>query len=145
MSSNRPAHLRVLTLAPLAAAALLAGCATEGRGSAGFDQAITPTEQYPLKVREAPDEVRLAPHPQGLSPAQRAALASLAGRWTEQGGGVVSVRVPTRPADARATDATSREAIDVLVNQGVSPDAIRRVGYEAGGPGGGWRLEKPPG
>ena len=54
-------------MAPLLAAGLLSACADHG---AGLDQAITPTEQFPLKVAVTPGEIHLAPHPAGLSAAQ---------------------------------------------------------------------------
>ena len=138
MSSNRPLHLRlVLGLAPLLAAGLLSACATGSHAPAGLDQAITPTEQFPMKVSETPGEIRLAPHPGGLSPAQREALAALADRWTHEGGGPVTIRVPTRSIDPRAADAASREAAELLHALGVPDEKIRRVGYEAVGDGAG--------
>ena len=137
MSSNRSLRSRlVLGLSLLAAAGLLAACETGAHAPAGLDQAITPTEQYPMKVSESPGELRLAPHPQGLSPAQRQALSALADRWIHEGGGPVTIRVPAPAADPRAADATSREAADLLNALGVPGEQIRRVGYDAAGPGG---------
>ena len=138
MSSNRPLRPRlILGMAPLLAAGLLSACATGSHAPAGLDQAITPTEQFPLKVSETPGEIRLAPHPGGLSPAQREALAALADRWTHEGGGPVTIRVPTSAADPRAADAASREAAELLRALGVPADRIRRTGYDPAGAGAG--------
>ena len=137
MSSNSSLRPRlILGLVPLAAAGLLAACATGEHAPAGLDQAITPTEQFPLKVSETPGEVRLAPHPQGLSPAQREALTALADRWLHEGGGPLTIRIPAPAADPRAADATSREAAGLLIALGVPGEQIRRAGYDAAGPSG---------
>ena len=135
MSSNRPLRLRrLLNLSPLAAAGFLAACGAT-HGTPGFDQAITPTEQFPLKVSQAPSEIRLAPHAAGLSPPQREALAVLADHWTREGGGSVTIRVPSGAGDPRAIDATSREAADLLRTLGIPGEQVRRVGYDAAGQG----------
>ncbi len=134
MSSNRPLRL-ILTLAPLAVAGLLAACATGPKAPKGPEQAITPTEQYPLKVSEIPGQIRLAAHPQGLSEAQRAAVAALADHWLQEGGGPVTIRVPNAGVDPRAADVTSREAAALLLSLGVPGDQIQRVGYDASGDG----------
>ncbi|HEY5409433.1 MAG TPA: CpaD family pilus assembly protein [Caulobacteraceae bacterium] len=133
---NRPLHFRfVLGLAPLAAAALLSGCATGEHKSAGPDQAITPTEQFPLLVAETPGQIRLAPHPNGLSPAQRDAIAAMADRWSQDGGGAVTIRVPSAGADRRAADVTSGETAALLHSLGVPEARIHRVGYDPSGDG----------
>jgi pilus assembly protein CpaD len=134
MSSNRPLRL-ILRLAPLALAGLLAACAADSRGPKGLDQAITPTEQYPLKVAEVPGQIRLAAHPQGLSEAQRAAVEALADHWLQEGGGPVTIRVPNAGVDPRAADVTSGQAADVLRAEGVPGEQIRRVAYDATGEG----------
>ena len=135
MSSSRTLHLRrFLHLALLAAAGLLAACEAS-HGQAGFDQAITPTEQFPMKVSQVPGEVRLAPHAAGLSPPQREALTALADHWTQEGGGPLTIRVPSAAGDPRANDATSRQAADLLHALGVPGEQIRRVGYDAAGQG----------
>ena len=128
MSSNR-ALIRP-TLALLGAAALLAACATPHEPPAADQAAATPTEQYPLKARELPGELKLAIHAEGLSGAQRDALADLADHWVDAGAGDVTIRVPARGADPRAADVTSRQAAEFLSAMGVSSDHIRRVGYE---------------
>jgi pilus assembly protein CpaD len=86
------------TLSAVALLALLGGCAT----SAGdMPVAVTPTSQYRLEARPVPQEVALAPHAEGLSQAQRAALADIAGR---AGGAPIVVRAPARdePVGARS-------------------------------------------
>ena len=135
MSSNR---LQVRSaLAILGAAALLTACATTSHEPPVADHAaLTPTEQYPLRARQLPGELRLAVHAEGLSPAERDALADLADHWADAGGGDVTIRVPSAGADPRAADLSSRQALEFLAAAGVPFDHLRRVGYapEAGGP-----------
>ena len=128
MSSNRPRRLRLIVgMAPLLAAGLLSACADHG---AGLDQAITPTEQFPLKVAVTPGEIHLAPHPAGLSAAQREALAALADRWMQEGGGPVTIRAPISGADPGSAGLTSVQAAELLHTLGVPGEKIRRVGYD---------------
>jgi pilus assembly protein CpaD len=131
MSSNRAS---LTTLAILGAAALLAACATPHEPPVADQSAPTPTEQYPLKARELPGELKLAVHAEGLSASQRDALADLADHWSDAGGGEVTVRVPSAGVDPRSADLASRQAMDFLAAMGVPSDRLRRVGYapEAG-------------
>jgi pilus assembly protein CpaD len=136
MSSNRPLRVRfVFSLAPLAVAGLLGACATDAHKPAPVAEAITPTEQFPLKAAETPGQIRLAPHPNGLSPAQRDAVEALADRWLREGGGPVTIRAPSSGADPRAADVTSGEAEALLHSLGVPEERIRRVGYDPSGDG----------
>ena len=130
MSSNRPQIRFALGLLALAAIGLIGGCATSDRAAPVEHAAATPTEQYPLRAREIPGELKLAAHAGGLSPAQRDALADLADRWTRSGGGDVTIRVPNAGVDPRAADLTSREAMDFLGALGVPEVRIRRIGYD---------------
>jgi len=133
MSSNRALVRSAFAL--LAAAALLTACGTTGPAPPAADRAaLTPTEQYPLRARELPGELKLAVHAEGLSSAQRGALADLADHWADTGAGEVTVRVPSAGADLHAADLTSRQAVEFLGAMGVPPGHIRRVGYapEAG-------------
>jgi len=129
MSSIRPRIRHVLGLAALAATGLLGACASSDKAAPIAQAAVTPTEQYPLKAREIPGELKLAAHGDGLSPAQRDALTDMADRWTQSGGGDVTIRVPTAGVDPRAADLTSREAVDFLGSMGVPEVRIHRVGY----------------
>ena len=136
MSLNRPHRPRlILSLSALAGAALLSACATDSKSAKGLDEAITPTEQFPLKADETPGQIRLAAHPTGLSPAQRAAVEAMADRWLQDGGGVVTIRVPTTGVDPRAADVTSGETAELLQAAGVPGEKIRRIGYDASGDG----------
>ena len=129
MSSNRPQIRLPLGLVALAVTGLLGACASSEKAAPIDHAAATPTQQYPLKAREIPGELKLAVHAEGLSPAQRDALADMADRWTQTGGGDVTIRVPTAGVDQRAADLTSREAVDFLGSMGVPEVRIRRVGY----------------
>jgi pilus assembly protein CpaD len=132
MSSNRA----LSTLAVLAATVLLAACATGPKEPPATDHAaLTPTEQYPLKARQLPGELRLAVHAEGLSAAQRDALADLADHWADAGSGDVTIRVPSGGVDPRAAELTSRQALQILAAMGVPQDRLHRAGYapEAGG------------
>lgn len=133
MSSNRPLRL-ILGLAPLAAAGLLAACASTPKAPVQAE-ALTPTEQYPLKANPVPGEIRLAAHPNGLSESQRVAIVDLADHWSQEGGGPVTIRVPTTGVDPRAADITSGEAADLLHAMGVPGENIRRVRYDSSGEG----------
>lgn len=135
MSSNRPRIRFALGLMAIAALGLLGGCASADRSPAADIHAATAADQYPLKAREIPGELKLAVHSGGLSPAQRDALADLADRWTESGGGDVLIRVPSAGSDPRAADLTSGEAMDFLGAMGVPPARIHRVSYAPAAPG----------
>ena len=92
--------------------------------------AATPTQQYSLKTNAHEDQVRLAPHLQGLSREQVAALTALASRWQDDGGGVLTIETPLKAPDARAAYATSAQARQVLQGLGVQPEQVREAGYE---------------
>ena len=125
------ASARLLVLA--AASAALVGCASMAdREAAAGSTPLTPLDQYPLTVGHAPDQVALAPHAQGLSPNQQAALSAFVARWRDNGGGMVEVRAPVGAGDpglARyASDATGA----YLQRLGVPAANLRLVGYDAG-------------
>lgn len=82
--------IRTLTVLALAAPILgsLGACATASGDSAA---PIRPTARYALEARPALQEVALAPRPDGLSAAQRAALGDIAIR---SGGKPIVVRAP---------------------------------------------------
>jgi|WetSurMetagenome_2_1015567.scaffolds.fasta_scaffold280315_2 pilus assembly protein CpaD len=117
-------------LLPLAAAAALAACASPERAP---QAALTPTDQYPLQASPRPQEIRLAPHAEGLSSAQAAALAELAARWRVTGGGEVLIREPLKGADAKAVQQTGLSAGARLIALGVPAERLRRVGYDPQG------------
>lgn len=115
----------------LLAAASLQACATashEDRPVAS--NAITPTEQFPIQVRQTPDQVQLAIHERGLSEGQQAALMALVDRWRETGGGAVTIQAPRGPGDGLAR-LYAEAATHALVDFGVPLEHVRLVGYDA--------------
>lgn len=118
-------------LFPLLLAAGLAACASgsDGPKTAKLD-AITPTEQFPIEVRQNPDEIRLAVHDRGLSDGQYAALAALVDRWRETGGGAVTIQAPRGPGEGQAA-LYANAATRALADLGVPLDRVKLVGYPA--------------
>ncbi|HUZ13277.1 MAG TPA: CpaD family pilus assembly protein [Caulobacteraceae bacterium] len=116
----------------VALALLLGACATEHTGQ-GNPNPITPTERYSIQVRPAPEELRLAPHPAGLSPPQAQALGDFVRRWMDADGGAITLKAPQHGGDPASAYRTATSARDFLLAQGVSPRQVRIVGYEAGG------------
>ena len=118
-------HLR--RAGPLLMTLVLGACATSRHDAVPEYVGLTPTEQYAIEVRQQPDEIRLAPHPTGLSAAQEAALAELSSRWRAAGSGTITIQAPSN-ADAGATVEASRAA---LITLGANPEEVRVVSYQA--------------
>ena len=116
---------------PLLACAALAACATDSKDTGGPAASLTPTEQYPMTADQHPDEVKLAPHTAGLSPAQQEALAALYGRWNETGGGMVTIKTPLTGGDPAAAYYTSEASRAFLIGLGLPADRVVRAGYDA--------------
>lgn len=128
---------RTLALLVLAAPACgLAACATAAGDSA---TPVRPTARYALEARPALQEIALAPRADGLSPAQRAALADMAVR---SGGKPIVVRAPAGddPVSARSAfnaraALESMGAADVRVGSYDAPPGapilVGFTGYEA--------------
>ncbi len=115
-------------IAAAGAALLLSACAS----GAGREAApLTPMERYSISVTRAPQELRLAPHPQGLSPNQASALAAFAREWMSAEGGLITVQAPSGGGDSSAVFRTAEGARQFLMGQGVAPDHLRVVGYSA--------------
>ena len=117
---------------PLLLALTAAGCASNGSHHAELaPQSLTPTEQFPIEVRQGPDEVLMKAHPGGLSPAQEQALAELAYRWRGQGGAApITIHAPVvggQPAGHQAVEASR----GLLLSMGVAPEQLRVAAYEA--------------
>ncbi len=125
MTGRTPANI----LAIAAAAAALAGCAGPELTATG---SLLPTEQYKPAVIQAPEQIALAIHPQGLSPNQRAALADFVGRWRDNGGGLMVVKAPLNGDDPGQARRTADAMTAYLQHLGVPADRVRLVGYEAG-------------
>jgi pilus assembly protein CpaD len=93
-------------------------------------QPITPTEQFAIKVTQGPDEIMLAPHPEGVSGRQEQALGQLVDRWRNSGATVLTVRAPANGEEAMYR---STAAIQVaLEGLGVRPEQIELTSYDAG-------------
>lgn len=123
----------IRALMVLCLAVSTAACAThDANTSAKLADAVpvTPTERYTIKVAPGVDEILLAPHADGLSARQAAALDNLIDRWRDAGGGEITVQ--RSPAEnevfARAAEAVAAR----LTSLGVDPDQVRLVRYAAG-------------
>jgi len=92
-------------------------------------QAITPTEQFSIKVSQGPDEILLAAHPDGsVSDAQAHALSQLVDRWRNAGAGLITIRTP---AGGHETMYRSTTAIqNALEAFGVHPEQIQLTSYD---------------
>jgi pilus assembly protein CpaD len=112
----------ISAIAGSAAACASSSPPPEGRGG------LTPTEQFSAKVTAHPDEILLAPHARGLSPAQAAALEALVDRWRDTGGGPIFIQTPGHSGGEAYHSATAVEA--KLLALGVREDSITLTGYE---------------
>jgi pilus assembly protein CpaD len=121
--------LRCLIVSGLALFAT--GCATDGlmHHADKTPPAVTPTEQYAITVTRAPDEILLAPHADGLSAAQSAALAALVQRWRDVDGDEITIHSPGGQAQAYRAVAAVQEALEGL---GVRSDQITLAAYDPG-------------
>ena len=126
MSSNR-----VLTLAVLCAGlgATLAACASDPASPART--AVNPAALYPLRAQVVPDQVALALHAEGLSPAQVQALTALAARWQQDGGGPIALQAPRGGANPALAARAQADARAVLAGLGVPQAAIQLAVYDA--------------
>jgi pilus assembly protein CpaD len=116
----------------LCLAASTAACAThDAKPDKIADAApVTPTERYTIQVAPGVDEILLAPHADGLSARQAAALDNLVDRWRDAGGGEITIqRAPgADEVFARAVDAVATR----LTLLGVDSDQVRLVRYTQG-------------
>jgi pilus assembly protein CpaD len=126
----------------LAALLLLGACATPASGlKKGDTPPVNPGELYKMQAEQAPDEIRLGQHPDGLSDHQRAALADYARGYIEAGGEQVVIRTPAGGGEAAARMAqAARAALEAAglnereiafdVYAADKPDAPIRLVYE---------------
>jgi len=129
MSSNRRARA-IRTVAIIALAGLAAACATPKPPRPVTDRAgLTTTEQFSIHVSSQQDQIQLAPHAEGLSAAQRAALAELVERWQDAGGGPIVIQTPSHGGGETYRSATNVEL--ELAALGVMEDRIKLVGYDS--------------
>lgn len=108
----------------------LAACASTPPDQGPSKTAATSTQQWMdrIKVTSAPDEIVLAPHAEGLSANQSAALEALMGRWL---GAEARELVVTAPNSAGAMATQIR---DRLVTLGAPGARVRVVGFNPTGP-----------
>jgi len=120
-------------LTPFAAALALSACASAPATGAGPVAAtVLDTWSSRVQVIAQPEEIRLAPHPTGLSGTQARALAEFHSRWTLAEGGMITVAAPTGTQGAGAYR-VSADARAFLVSQGARPEQVRLIGYDAAG------------
>jgi pilus assembly protein CpaD len=115
------------SLAALGLTAALGACATHVPGA--NDEARLPTQRFEPKVTSQPEEVRLAIHAQGLSPAQAEALSKLVAYWREDEGGTIGIQAPTEGVEPGAAYRMSESARSFLLSKGVPADQVEMVGY----------------
>jgi len=124
---------RLSLSACLSAAGLLAACASSHAPAPGrIADAPTALDQYRIKTHDAPDQVGLTIHRDGLSPAQHDALAAFAARWRAADGAVVTLQVPSDAPDADAARTFVMAAESTLAVLGVPYDRLHTVSYIEG-------------
>jgi pilus assembly protein CpaD len=94
-------------------------------------EAVTPTEQFAIEVQSEPVTLQLAPHQSGASRRQADALAALADRWSDQGGGEIVIQTPVRDGDPSAAYRTASDARDILLSRGIPAGKLRMASYTA--------------
>ncbi|MFN3512116.1 MAG: CpaD family pilus assembly protein [Phenylobacterium sp.] len=119
----------------LAAAGVLAACATTVDQQGQVAEPLTPTEQWRAELSTHPEEILLAAHASGLSPRQADALAAFAAGWREVEGGTITIQAPSGGAEPASAYRAAEAARAFLVAQGVPGDLIRTVGYRPGDEG----------
>jgi pilus assembly protein CpaD len=127
--------LRSTVLAATALASLLvAGCAHEGPGeNARAKAATTPSQLYKLQAEDQTDQILLAVHTDGLSPAQDEAVRALADRWRDGGGRSIQIDAPQDPADSTVAYRAAQTVRQRLIAAGVPAAAIEQHAYDATG------------
>jgi len=122
-----------LALSVSLCALALAGCASPPKAVPGpRAEAQTPLDQYEVKTHDAPDQVGLTIHAEGLSAAQRDALAAFVVRWRAAGSGTVVLQTPSDAPDASAARSFALAAESTLAVLGVPYDHVRAVAYAQG-------------
>jgi pilus assembly protein CpaD len=110
----------------------LGACANDGSGVAP-PAPLTATERYPIDVRQAPEEVKLAAHATGLSANQANILRDFVASWRQTEAGEITLKAPEHGPDPAGAYRTANDARDFLVAHGVTPSMVRIEGYEANG------------
>jgi pilus assembly protein CpaD len=131
MSSNRTARAtRTLLTLCLAATAVACASTDKGKTAAQKTQPLTPTEHFAIAVTPKQDQILLAPHVDGLSAAQSAALQDLADRWRDSGDGAIQIQTPSHGGEAAYRAASLIQ--DALLSLGVRADQVQLADYDAG-------------
>jgi pilus assembly protein CpaD len=120
-----------LLTAPLLLVAV-AACSVPAGGPTFSPAPVTPTERFALEAAPTIDEIALAPRVDGLSAAQRDALASLTARYRAGGGSVVVVQAPQGAAENPALK-TAHAAKAELEALGLDPAEVRLVSHAPDG------------
>ncbi|MDP1630958.1 MAG: CpaD family pilus assembly protein [Caulobacter sp.] len=122
-----------IRLTPLTAALLLAACASAPVNTAGPVPA-TALDAWSSRVEviSQPDEIRLAPHLNGLSGTQARALTEFHARWVMAEGGLITIASPSGGSGENAYR-VGVGARAFLLSQGAAPDKVRLIGYDAAG------------
>ena len=121
----------LLVAASFALAALcLAACAATSI-SPPAAAVRSPDALFPLKAESAWDQVALAIHVDGLSPAQTQALRALAARRDDNLGGAVHLSAPRGAVDPTQAERAVAGARAVLLGAGVQASDIQVGGYDA--------------
>ncbi len=124
--------MRLSTTVMVLSLLTLGACATD-EVATQTPPPVTPSERYAIEVRPAPEELKLAAHADGLSANQETVLAEFARQWMQADGGAITLKSPEHGADPAAAYRTVTAARDFLVSQGVIPEKVRIVGYDAAG------------
>jgi pilus assembly protein CpaD len=137
MSSNRirpePATKSRLVMAAVSAAALcLAACASDPGSPART--AVNPGALYPVQAEIKADQLALALHAGGLSPAQVQALTVLAARWREEGEDAIVLQAPHGGANPVLAGRAQSDAHTLLLSLGVPEAGVRLAAYDAADP-----------
>jgi pilus assembly protein CpaD len=118
---------------------LLGACTTPASGlKRGDTPPINPGELYKMQAEQAPDEIRLGQHPDGLSEHQRAVLVDYARDYIEAGGEQVVIRTPADGGETAARMARAARA--ALEAAGLGAHEIALDVYTADKPGAPIRL-----
>lgn len=129
---RRPAVLGLLCAGACAAA--LGGCSNGGPGATPeVADALTPTQQYAVRVSDTPERLALSVHTSGLSDKQQAALTDFAQRWHESGADSIVVESPMNSAQEGDPRAAASNVAATLARMGVPEGRVRLSDYDAGG------------
>ena len=129
----RPSGVTRVLLAGACAASLAACASARGPQKPPSLASQLPTEQFAVKVTDAPERIAIAVHPNGLSANQRAALSDFVSRWRSDGGGTMTVSAPAASA-AHPTVMLGRMvgvASAYLIQLGVPAERVRTAAYAA--------------